>query len=249
MEHFVQFCVCDTASVNPLKGENMTLKTLLMPLLVISTTATAGPLVVGDYMEKTPVQTCKITTKSGGTCSGTMVSNQFMISARHCFGLDTKENTTISCDINGKKYTSGIAGLKLSKDIYDAAVVKLKTKMPLSGMKLLKDTKSYVKSSSLSRSTCAVVGYGVNNSGTTGVKNGVYLDNLAPSMTYFETVHLPAILDNRLVEIFPGYYSTRQIQVATEGGAVPLVGEVYNFIKSSIRSLGGSSKTISLTSK
>lgn len=355
----------------------MRINELIIPLLLsISTTSIAGVKVVGDYMDTTPDQTCKITTKNGGTCSGTMISSKFMISARHCFLNDTIENTSITCNIKGKNYASKIAGIKLSKDIYDSAVIKLKKSMPIKGMKLFNQNNEFIKSSSLNKSRCAVVGYGINNTGKSGTKNGVYLTRINPSSTYFETIHIPAImqarmddfkyvynlmkntsvtdtlifkaiktsvltgkaltsayateiagndpkgterfftelkeqmadayqdslkrnksatfnymiktyhqspktkhtsaflpgdsggtvacknsknewvligiisnikLENKLemVEVAPGFRMAKQIRVATEGGAVPIVGSVKYFIKDSIRKLGGSSKTIS----
>lgn len=178
---------------------NYKLCTFLTSLFVLS--AYAGPNIVGDYISDVPDQTCKITTKSQSLCSATLIASNFVLSARHCFDNDSKEDITVSCTVKHTTYKSKASKLSISYDVYDAAVLKLKTKMPIRPMPMVESRKNLKSDRTFFNRKCAVFGYGINNNGTKAKKYGVILDSVRPSEAYFDNIHLPAIINNRINNI------------------------------------------------
>lgn len=147
----------------------------------------ASTKVVGNYMSPFELSdaTCKIRIGKKGTCSGTLVDNDVLITARHCIPQKV-EDLEVTCYSGITPQKSKVTRVVQTNLYEDSAVMKLKT--PIIGIKPMsiiseRSLKLFKKYSSVYK--CAVMGFGISNNGKSGVKHGVYLDDVKTSKENF----------------------------------------------------------------
>lgn len=170
--------------------QRMKLQNIIIFLTISTSIFAKSPFIKGDYtsIDINPESVCYIEMQEGfggspWSCSGTMISDNLLISAHHCFNKG-HEYIEVECGKN-RELKRSVEVIELKDPFSDLALIKLKPieENKISTMKIANQTVHQQITKKPEDFECGYFGFGYDNNDNRGIYHGVLVDELFADYT------------------------------------------------------------------